>query len=98
VADLALAPHSDDEMRLLAVTALGRLGQPRALETLLRLADGGRTFLGRLRLPPKTPVLIAALRSLARGWSTDPRARAILNVAGESSDAEVVDAARGAHR
>jgi hypothetical protein len=92
ITELALAPESADEMRLLAVTALGRIKHAIFLDALLHLADGGRSLLGRPRLPPKSPVLLAVIRALAESWSTDPRAATILALAAESSDPEVRDA------
>jgi ABC-type transport system involved in cytochrome c biogenesis permease component len=59
------------------------------LEALLELTDGGRSLLGRIRLPLKTPVLIAAVRALADAWAFDPRAAAVLAAAAESPDPEV---------
>ncbi|HLG59907.1 MAG TPA: hypothetical protein VI485_31500 [Vicinamibacterales bacterium] len=92
VTELALAPESGDEMRLLAVTALGRIHHASVVDGLLHLADGGRSLLGRPRLPPKTPVLLAVIRALSESWSTDPRAATILALAAESPDPEVRDA------
>jgi hypothetical protein len=93
VIELAVAPESGDEIRLLAVTALARLQHRSVLIALLRLADGGRSLLGRLRLRPKTPALVAVIRTLAETWSTDPYAAAVLRVAAKSSDPELREAA-----
>jgi hypothetical protein len=83
----------DEEHRILAVNALGRCRAVEALEALLRLVDGGKTLLGRPRLPPRTPLVLAAVRALAGAWSTEPRAAAILALAGRSSDPELRKAA-----
>jgi hypothetical protein len=88
VIELAVAPESGDEIRLLAVTALARLQHRSVLIALLRLA-----LLGRLRLRPKTPALVAVIRTLAETWSTDPYAAAVLRVAAKSSDPELREAA-----
>jgi hypothetical protein len=93
LADLALAPESGDDIRLLAVTALGRTRHESALETLLLLSDGGRSLLRRVRLPAKTPVLVAAIRALSHTWSHDPRVAGVLAAAARSSDSELRDAA-----
>jgi hypothetical protein len=93
VIDLALDPHSDEGVRLLAVSALSRVRLVPVLYTLLQLADGGRTLLGRWRLPPKTPTLVATIRALSESWDDDPRAVAVLTVAGESQDPELREAA-----
>ena len=98
VAHLAVTRDLDEEIRLTAVAVLGRISQPSALEALLSLADGGRTFFGRQRLAAKTPVLLAVIRSLAGAWSRDTRAAAMLALAAATSDAELVEAARPSSR
>ena len=87
----------DQDLRALAVRMLGRSKDPMALRALLDRVDGGHTWLGQPKLPPRSPIVLAALAALADGWSLDPRAAAALEVAAESSDAEVVAAARGGH-
>ena len=77
------------EYRVLAIRALGRSGAPEALLVLVDLTDGGRTLLGRAKLPPKSPELLAALQALAAGWGTDDRATAVLARAAQSGDADV---------
>ena len=78
---------SDD--RALAIKALGRTRAPEALLILVDLTDGGRTLLGRAKLPPKSPELLAALSALAAGWGTDDRATAVLARAAQHEDADV---------
>lgn len=95
ISSLATDPRQDDDVRSCAVTALGRLPRESALQSLLDLASPGRTWWGRLRLRPKTPVLVAALRALAGRWHADERAAAILAVARASADAELREAAGG---
>jgi hypothetical protein len=87
--DRALPP----DVRTLAVRALGYARAPAALEVLLRLTFGGRTLLGREKLPPKSAELLAALAGLAGGWQIDPRARAVLRRAAASDDPDVRAAA-----
>lgn len=77
------------EDRVLAIKALGRSRAPEALLVLVDLTDGGRTLLGRAKLPSKSPELLAALQALAAGWGTDDRATAVLARAAQSTDAEV---------
>ena len=74
VAAVALDRAVSDELRVLAVQALGRCSDRRALPVLLQLADGGRTLLGRQRLNAQSPVALAALEALAAGWSSDDHA------------------------
>jgi hypothetical protein len=59
----------------------------------LRLSDGGRTWLGRPKLPPRSPELLAALLALGMGWRDDGRARARLQLAAQSADIEIRAAA-----
>ena len=89
VIDLALATDVGEDSRLLAVNSLARLRVEPVRDAFLRLSDGGRSFLRRLRLPPKTPVLVAVIRALALTWSDDPRARSVLAAAARSSDPEL---------
>ena len=77
------------DLRVPAIRLLGAARSPQALETLLALADGGRTLLGRRRLPPKSRELLAALSALASGWGTEPRAVEVLLVAAVSSDPQI---------
>lgn len=78
-----------EEVRPTAVRVLGRSRAPEALAALLRITDGGRTLLGRAKLPPKSPELLAALAALASGWTDDPRSTAVLARAAVSTDAEI---------
>jgi hypothetical protein len=68
----------------------------RARDALLQLVDGGRTLLGRPKLAPTTAVTIAAIRALADGWSHDPAAAPIIQLAAASADPELRQAANGA--
>jgi hypothetical protein len=77
------------EYRVLAIKALGRSRAPEALLVLVDLTDGGRTLLGRAKLSPKSPELLAALAALAGGWGTDDRATSVLARAAQSTDADV---------
>ena len=94
VAELALRPEASDEARLLAATALGQVRQSLGLDALLKLSDGGRTLLWRQKLPPRTPVLVAAIRALAKRWSAHPRAASVLAGAARSADPELRQAAQ----
>jgi hypothetical protein len=94
VIDVALSEDLTDESRLLAINSLVRVRQQPVLDFFLHLADGGRSMFGRLRLPPKTPVLVAVVRALALTWPRDPRAGAVLAAARRASDPELRDAIR----
>ena len=95
VSAIALQPDADEDIRILAVGVLGRLRRPHALDTLLRLSDGGLSVLGRRKLPPQSPLLVATVRALAEGWSTVPGAAAVLSLAAKSANKELRELARG---
>jgi hypothetical protein len=59
------------------------------LEALLQLSVGGRSLWGRIRLQPKTPVLVAVIRALATTWADEPRASGVLAAAARSSDPDL---------
>jgi hypothetical protein len=90
---LAADPAADPAVRLLAVRALGVCREPGALETLLGLVDGGKRLWRRPKLAARTPLVIAAVQALCRGWSDHERAARLLAVAGASSDAALRQAA-----
>jgi hypothetical protein len=89
VIDWAIDATAADEVRQFAVTTIGRFRDESALSALLHLADGGRTWLGRARLPAKTPLLIAALRGLKDTWGDNARAARLCAVAARSSDPDI---------
>lgn len=79
------------EIRTLATQVLGESRSPVALKALLQLTAPRRRFL-RTKLPPKTPVYLAALRAL-RGYPDDAAARRVLAAAAASADPEIAHAA-----
>jgi hypothetical protein len=89
VIDLARASDLGEDSRLLAVNALAHERREDVLVALLQLSVGGRTWFGRTRLLPKTPVLVAVIRALATSWSDDSRASGVLIAAARSSDREL---------
>jgi hypothetical protein len=89
ILNLAVDADLDDDIRTLAVKVAGKVQRYPVLDMLLELTDGGRTLLGRFRLPVKTPVLLAALRALADMWSSSERAAHVLAAAAESHDPEI---------
>jgi len=94
VALVAANPHAAEELRVHAVRALGHSRERVAVDTLLRVVDGGRSVLGKPKLAARTPLVVAALRALAVGWRSDSRARDMLSLALASSDAELRRAAQ----
>lgn len=94
VAFVAANPHAAEELRVHAVRVLGHSRESVAVDTLLRVVDGGRSVLGKPKLAARTPLVVAALRALAVGWRSDSRARDMLSLALASSDAELRRAAQ----
>jgi hypothetical protein len=84
--------HLPAELRVLAIRALRTVPDPLALQTLLRVLDGGRNWLGRRRIAPRSPEVLAALRVLAGTWRSHPAAAALLSSAGRSGDPEFASA------
>jgi hypothetical protein len=81
------------EVRALAVRVLARHSGPEAVPRFLQLAGTRRKLLG-WRLEPKSPVVLAALTALARYWTSDPQAAALLIQAREHADHDIRDAAQ----
>ena len=77
------------DLRVLGLYLLGRTRSVLALDTLLTHAQGGRSMLGRPKLAPKSPAMLAALGGLARSFPTERRAAALLDVARRSPDEQV---------
>lgn len=95
VAAVALDTDASDDIRALAIRALGRCADVHAVEPLLGLVAGGRSLLGRQKLAAPTPAMRAAVSALAGGWRADPRAEALVRLAETSADPEVRRAAAG---
>ena len=93
IADLANDARAPSDIRVLAIKVLGRSRHPGALTALLALADGGTTWRGRAKLPPRSLEVVAAVMALASGWSSDARARSVLALAAASKDPELRNAA-----
>jgi len=93
VARCAADAAAPGDLRVLAIRALGGSRLPAARDTLLELTQGGRTFFGRERLPPKSLELVAALRALAAGWASSNAAQRVLRRARDSRDPDIRAAA-----
>ena len=94
LAVLARSEGVPEDLRLLAVQALGNTREPAALDALVMLADGGRTFFGRRKLASKSQVVLAALRGLAAAWRKHPKAEPLLGLAAVSTDDDFREAVR----
>ena len=93
ITEIALEATAASELRVLAIKVLGRVRHTAALNTLLLLADGGTTWLGRRRLAARSLELLAALMALAASWRGDARAAALLALAAGSNDPDIRNAA-----
>ncbi len=87
--DLALASDLGEDSRLLAVNMIAHEHREDVLAALLQLSVAGRSWFGRTRLRPKTPVLLAVVRALAATWSGDSRASGALTAAVRSADRDL---------
>lgn len=92
--EVAQGTRMPEDLRLLAVQALGRSRERAALEGILALVDGGKNMFGRRRLLARSPMLVVALRTLSATWRTEPHAAAILALASSSTDEEIRGAVR----
>ncbi|HEX8432244.1 MAG TPA: hypothetical protein VF625_13230, partial [Longimicrobium sp.] len=92
-ADALAAAGGDPELRILAIRVLGNATDDTALRSLLRLVERGRDWLGRARLAPPSPPMLAALTALASGWSEHADARPAVQRALRSEDPEIIRAA-----
>jgi hypothetical protein len=83
-------PATEPEVRALAARVLGGSREPIAVATLVRVASAGRTLLGRVRLAPPTPEVLAAIAALGRGWPQHPAAKPVLDAARRSGHPEMI--------
>ncbi len=84
------------EIRALGARILGNSRSNLALEVLLGLSIEGKSLMGRNKLAEKSPILIAAVQTLARAWPGDPRVREVLSLASKSEDVDIRKAAEPA--
>ena len=82
----------DMELRLLAVRALAGSADPDRVARLAGVAKQRRWW-GGLRLAPKSPAMLAALKALAERYGTHPHAAGALAMAERHRDPEVRGAA-----
>lgn len=88
-------PGFPSELRMASIHVLARSNSVLALEPLLRFVVGGTTMLGKPKLAAKSPEMLVALDGLARMWPHERRAAAMLALARESGDPEILAAAEG---
>jgi len=88
-------PDFPPEFRVLSINLLGRADSVLALEALLHFAQNGTTLLGKPRLAARSPEMLAAIGVIARSWSSERRAAALLAQAAKSKDPGIMEALRG---
>lgn len=84
-----------EEMRILAVGALGRCDDPAVCPALVRLTGASRGLFGGIRLKARTRVAAEALSALAASFADRPEVRPILAAAARSSDRLLREAVKG---
>jgi len=94
VVGLAQGVRVPDDLRLLAVQALGSSRERAALDALVAITDGGKSMFGRKKLAAKSVVMLAAMRALAAGWRAHPLAEPLLAAASMSPDDDIRDTIR----
>lgn len=77
------------EIRALGAKALRNTRSNLALSVLLEIAVPGKNIFGKAKLAPSSPLLLAALATLAHAWSDDPRVAPVLEVAARSKDPSI---------
>ena len=82
-------------LRELGIQVLGKTRSPLGLEALLRLAARPKRWWRGERLAVKSGEMLAALKALAQGWSSQERAADVLALAARSGDPEIRDPRTG---
>ncbi|MES2124690.1 MAG: hypothetical protein V4503_08365 [Gemmatimonadota bacterium] len=86
---LTVLGHTDSGLQLQAIRLLATTNNPLIVPQLLTLVRARKGIFRRLRLLPKTPVMLAALEVLARRWRNHRPVLAALHLASKSSDPEI---------
>ncbi len=80
------------DLRAMGARALRNAGSTLARDALIDVASTGKSLLGRRKLAPSSPVVLAALRTLRAGWNQDPAAQELLKAAMKAKDPELREA------
>ena len=78
-----------DELRVGAVRVLGQVRDPEVREWLVSRVTTRAGLMRRMRLAPRSPVMMAALQALATTWATEATVAEVLQLARESADVEI---------
>ena len=82
------------EIRAMAIRCLEHVDQPLARSALSEIVVDGKTIFGKTKISAKSPVVVEALRILARKWSGRPGIDGILASAARSKDSDIRAAVR----
>lgn len=86
---LAVLDHPEPALPVQAIRALAESDSPLIVARLLPLVRARRGVFRRVRLRPKSPVMLAALELLARRWRTEGPVVAVMQLVAASTDPEV---------
>jgi hypothetical protein len=84
-------PLLSPDLRALGIRALSSNRSPETILFLVRRTLGKKRMLRARSLAPKTPEMLASLAGIVTHWRDDPDAKAVLTLAGDSTDPEIVD-------
>lgn len=90
------ARSRSEEIRALGAKVLRNARSPLAMNALLDVAAGGRSIFGGAKVAPKSPLVLAALGSLATAFPDAEEVRDVLQVASRSKDPAIREAVRPA--
>lgn len=78
--------RQEPEIRVLAIRVLRGMKSRLVREALLDLVVEGKSLLGKTKLAERTPVMVAALETLAQAFPDDPEVEAVVKQARKSKD------------
>ncbi len=87
-----LTADRSGDLKAIAARLLASTGSKLALDAMLGLVVTGKNFVGRRKLAPSSPEVIATLQALAAGWPTEPRVKKVLAAARRSKDEDIRNA------
>jgi hypothetical protein len=85
VSRVVRSDHAED-LRAMGVKALRHSRSNLALETLLEVCCEGKSILGKVKLAPPSPEVLAAVQTLAHTWAGDKRAAEVLSAVRRSRE------------
>jgi hypothetical protein len=83
----------EPDTKVQLVRLLGQVRNPMAVDVLLKNVISGKSLLGSTKLADKSPIMLAALSTLAETWRHDQRVTDVLARAAKSKDPAIRAAA-----